>query len=113
MRTAILIGVNTYEELEDLRSPRADLKALEQVLQANGHFDRVLVLPDPTRNQAMEALEGVLGECRPEDLLCVSFSGHGVKDSRGRLHLAFRDTRLKRLLSTAISAEVLQLMLQD
>ena len=113
MRTAILIGVNTYEELEDLRSPRADLKALEQVLQANGHFDRVLVLPDPTRNQAMEALEGVLGECRPEDLLFVSFSGHGVKDSRGRLHLAFRDTRLKRLLSTAISAEVLKLMLQD
>ena len=113
MRTAILIGVNTYDELEELRSPRADLKALEQVLEANGHFDRVLVLADSTRTETMEALEAALGEGRPEDLLFVSFSGHGVKDKRGRLHLAFRDTRRKRLETTAISAEVLKRMLED
>ncbi|MFE3457014.1 AAA domain-containing protein [Nocardiopsis aegyptia] len=113
MRTAILIGVNTYEDLEDLRSPRADLRALEQVLEANGHFDRVLVLPDPTRTDAMEALEAALSDGRPGDLLFVSFSGHGVKDKRGRLHLAFRDTRRRRLETTAISAEVLKRMLED
>lgn len=113
MRTAILLGVNTYDALEDLRSPRADLRALEQVLQANGHFDRVLVLDDPTRNEAMEALEATLGEGDPKDLLFVSFSGHGVKDTRGRLHLAFRDTRHKRFETTAISAEVLKRMIAD
>ena len=113
MRTAILIGVNTYEELEDLRSPRADLRALEQVLQANGHFDRILVLDDPTRTEAMEALEATLSEGDPKDLLFLSFSGHGVKDTRGRLHLAFRNTRRKRFETTAISAEVLKRMLED
>lgn len=113
MRTAILLGINTYDDLEELRSPRADLQALEQVLQANGHFDRVLKLDGPTRTEAMEALEAALGEGRPEDLLFVSFSGHGVRDKRGRLHLAFRDTRRKRLETTAISAEVLKRMLED
>jgi hypothetical protein len=112
-RTAILIGVNAYDELDGLRSPRADIQALEQVLKANGHFQRVLVLPDPTRTEAMEALEAALSEGRPGDLLFVSFSGHGVKDKRGRLHLAFRDTRRRRLETTAISAEVLKRMLED
>lgn len=113
MRTAILIGVNKYDELEDLRSPHADVRELERVLRANGHFDRFEVLIDPTRAHAMDVLEGALGERDADDLVFVSFSGHGVKDSRGRLHLALGGTRLKRLEATGISAEVLKRMLED
>ncbi|MFE1099040.1 AAA domain-containing protein [Nocardiopsis alba] len=112
-RTAILIGVNRYDDLAGLDSPHEDVRAIERVLKANGHYDRVQSLLDPTRNEAMEALETALSEGRPDDLLLVSFSGHGVKDKRGRLHLALRDTRRKRLETTALSAEVLKRLLED
>ncbi|CAL9387083.1 ATP-dependent RecD-like DNA helicase [Nocardiopsis dassonvillei] len=112
-RTAILIGVNGYEELDDLRSPHADVLALERVLKANGHYDRVQTLLDPVRNEAMEALEAALADAGPRDLLLISFSGHGLKDKRGRLHLALRDTRRRRLETTAISSEVLKRLLED
>ncbi|MEU0487716.1 AAA domain-containing protein [Nocardiopsis sp. NPDC006139] len=112
-RTAILIGVNCYEELDDLRSPHADVLSLERVLRANGHYDRIQTLLDPVRNEAMEVLEAALAEAGPRDLLLISFSGHGLKDKRGRLHLALRDTRRKRLETTAISSEVLKRLLED
>ncbi|PWV54853.1 AAA domain-containing protein [Nocardiopsis sp. L17-MgMaSL7] len=112
-RTAILIGVNRYDDLAPLDSPHEDVRAIERVLKSNGHYDRVQPLLDPTRNEAMEALETALSEGKPDDLLLVSFSGHGVKDKRGRLHLALRDTRRKRLETTALSAEVLKRLLED
>jgi len=112
-RTAILLGVNRYDDLDDLRSPYEDVRALERVLKHNGHYTRVEALLDPTRHEAMEVLEAALSEGRPKDLLLVSFSGHGVKDKRGRLHLALRDTRRKRVETTALSAEVLKRLLED
>ncbi|WAE75596.1 AAA domain-containing protein [Streptomonospora nanhaiensis] len=112
-RTAILLGVNRYEDLDDLRSPYEDVRALERVLKHNGHYTRVEALLDPTRDEAMEVLEAALSEGKPDDLLLISFSGHGVKDKRGRLHLALRDTRRKRLETTALSAEVLKRLLED
>ncbi|MFE0265465.1 AAA domain-containing protein [Nocardiopsis alba] len=111
-RTAILIGVNRYADLEDLRSPRVDVRELERVLRDNGHYHRIETLVDPGREQAMEVLEGVLENAKPKDLVLVSFSGHGVKDTRGRLYLAFSDTRRKRLETTALSAETLKRMLE-
>jgi hypothetical protein len=39
-----------------------------------------------------------------DDLLLVHYSGHGVKDARGRLYLAARDTELHRLAATAVPA---------
>ncbi|MEV6819805.1 AAA domain-containing protein [Nocardiopsis dassonvillei] len=113
MRTAILLGVNRYDDLENLHSPHADVAALQRVLKDNGHYDRVETLLDPTRNGAMEVLEEALSTGRPDDLLLVSFSGHGVKDKRGRLHLAVKDTRRTRLETTALSAEVLKRLLED
>jgi len=39
-----------------------------------------------------------------DDVLLLRFSGHGVKDARGRLFLTARDTRLARLGATGIAA---------
>ncbi|WP_017595605.1 caspase, EACC1-associated type [Nocardiopsis potens] len=114
-RTAILLGVTSYRDgaLADLRSPRADVDRLEAVLKANGHFDRVRSLYDPGKREALEAIEEPLVEGRPGDLVLVSFSGHGLTNRRGRLHLAFGDTRPDRLESTAVSAETLQRLFKD
>ncbi|MBX9387558.1 AAA domain-containing protein [Streptomonospora nanhaiensis] len=114
-RTALLLGVNRYLDasLSDLRSPRADVDAVEAALKANGHFDRVRALHDPTRDQAVEAVEEILADGRPDDVAFIAFSGHGIKNRRGRLHLAFHDTRRQRLETTALSADTLKRMLAD
>ena len=40
----------------------------------------------------------------PDDLLLLHFSCHGLKDTRGRLHLAAKDTSLSVLGATAVPA---------
>ena len=41
---------------------------------------------------------------RPDDLLVLHFSGHGVKDDSGELYFATTDTQHRRLGSTTLSA---------
>ncbi|MFI6575813.1 AAA domain-containing protein [Nocardiopsis sp. NPDC050513] len=115
-RTAVLIGVGVHDggDFPDLASPRADLDVIGAAIRRNCQFDQVRVLPDPTRAQALEAIEAPLVEGHPDDLVLVSFSGHGfMPDRTGRLHLALRDTRRGRPAATAISAEQLQGLLSD
>ncbi|TQN32587.1 AAA domain-containing protein [Haloactinospora alba] len=113
-RTAVLIGTNTYDDpaYANLRSPTADVDAIDTALRDNGHFDERKVLIDPTYAEASSILEEVLNGM-PDDLVFISISGHGVKNKRGRLHLALRDTSKKLLASTGLSAEKLQRMLED
>lgn len=113
-RTAVLIGTNTYDDsaYSNLRSPTADVDAISTALRDNGHFDERKVLSNPTYAEASSTLEEVL-DGMPDDLVFISISGHGVKNNRGRLHLAFRDTSNKLLASTGLSAEKLQRMLED
>jgi uncharacterized caspase-like protein len=51
------------------------------------------------------ALEDFFADRRPDELLLVHFSCHGVKDESGRLFFAAADTQKKRLNATAIAAE--------
>jgi hypothetical protein len=115
-RTAVLIGVQHYQstDLTDLRSPRADIEALAEAIRRNCRFDQVRVLPNPTRAQALAAIEEPLSEGRRDDLVLVSFSGHGFLEKRtGRLNLALTDTRQDRPKTTAISAVDLHNLLKD
>jgi hypothetical protein len=47
-------------------------------------------------------------ERRRDDLLLFYFSGHGVKDDQGQLHLAFPDTEIDLLRATALPATELR-----
>jgi hypothetical protein len=114
-RTAVLIGVNGYDHsaFTDLTSPFADVEAIRRSLEHNGSFDRILPLRNPTRTETMEVLDEVFSDGKPDDLVFVTFSGHGTKDRKGNLHLAVRDSHPKRLMSSAISAADLQRLLRD
>ncbi|MFC4562829.1 AAA domain-containing protein [Nocardiopsis mangrovi] len=114
-RTAILIGVDRYDDpaFPDLKSPSADVKAIKKSLEQNGHFRVKSLPPDPTYTDAIEALDEVFTDSTPNDLVFVSFSGHGMTDKHGNLHLLLRDSRPNRLMSTAISAQKLQGLLRD
>src|SRR5215216_3090559 len=108
MKYALIIGNNRYtdQKLAQLKTPAADSQALARVLkdQSIGSFDEVLPLVNKTEFQVSRAISTFLANKKPEDLVLVYFSGHGILDDRGRLFLALKDTQTSLLKSTAIPA---------
>jgi len=108
MKYALIIGNNQYYDpkLAQLKTPAADAQALAEVLkdQRIGSFDEVIPLVNKTEFQVSRAISTFLTNKKPEDLILVYFSGHGVLDDRGRLFLALKDTQTSLLKATAISS---------
>ncbi|HEX5942407.1 MAG TPA: caspase family protein, partial [Anaerolineales bacterium] len=106
MKYALIIGNDRYtdQKLAKLKTPAADSQALARVLkdQNIGSFDEVIPLINKTEVQVSRAISALLSNKKPEDLVLVYFSGHGVLDDRGRLFLALKDTQTSLLKSTAI-----------
>jgi Caspase domain len=95
-KLALLIGVSEYQEgLNPLPSAVKDIEAVQHVLQNPeiGGFDEVTVFPNPEPMAMQEAVENLFSGRKKDDLVLFFFSGHGVKDDRGRLYFATRETR--------------------
>lgn len=110
-RLALVIanGEYDYDGLERLASTTADAAALVEVLgdPAIAGFE-VDVLRDAAAHEVLGAIEDRLSDARPDDLVVLHFSGHGLKDEAGGLFLAARNTRPDRLGSTAVAADFVQ-----
>ena len=106
-KAALIIAVDRYSEkrFSELRAPAQDARELARVLgdATIGGFD-VQVVTNPDSHAAIRNIEDFLVERKPDDLLLLYFSCHGVKDAGGRLHLAMADTVFGRFASTAISS---------
>lgn len=106
-RHALLIATSAYRDpkLQRLRAPAADVERLAYVLrdQAIGDFD-VEVVHDTDEPALRRRLARFFADRRPDDLLLLHFSCHGVKDDGGELHLATTDTEMELLDATSISA---------
>lgn len=101
-RNALIVGINKYRHLSNLKSPSEDAEAIAQVLEKYGDF-RVKRLPavkDEDRNKvrvgqttkvALEELIKELGQLfNPEgrsvpDTALLFFSGHGLRRTWGGL----------------------------
>jgi formylglycine-generating enzyme required for sulfatase activity len=95
-KIALLVGVSEYQEgLNPLPSAVKDIEAIQRVLQNPeiGGFDEVRVLSNPEPMAMQEAVEDLFSSRSKDDLVLLFFSGHGVKDDRGRLYFATRETR--------------------
>ncbi len=107
-KLALIIGNSEYEDssLARLATPDADVRTLAEVLRAPeiGGFDEVLTLVNQPFSDVHPAIADFFAEKRPDDLLLLYFSGHGVLDDQGRLYLAVKNTRRNRVSGTAISA---------
>ncbi|HJR81984.1 MAG TPA: caspase family protein [Anaerolineales bacterium] len=108
MKYALIIGNNKYDDakLAQLKTPAADSQALAKVLDDKtiGSFDEVTPLINQTETLARRIISAFLANKKPDDLVLLYFSGHGVLDERGRLYLALRDTQLDLLKATSIPA---------
>jgi uncharacterized protein YjbI with pentapeptide repeats len=113
VRTALVVGINSYSHFRDLKAPAQDAEAIAQRLQQDGEF-QVIRLPEaltqtddqlsPTvgttlavsQTQLETALEQLFRPTSQQypDTALFYFSGHGLPDSKGydKGYLATSDT---------------------
>jgi uncharacterized caspase-like protein len=108
-RFALIIGNSQYQDvrLAQLVTPQEDVNDLASVFRAPdiGGFDDVRTLVDESDATTRLTIEDFFADKKPDDLLVIYFSGHGVRDEQGRLYLAVNNTRANRLRATAVSSE--------
>jgi len=106
-RKALVVATYRYADggLSRLTAPEHDAEAFAAVLEDPeiAGFDVTMLLNQP-HHVVGEAIADFYGDCRRDDLTLLYFSGHGLKDDEGRLHLAMTNTRREALMFTAISA---------
>lgn len=114
-KIALVIGVSDYEPgLTPLPGSARDVEAMRRVLQQPdvGGFNEVKMLLNPTVQEMQEAIETLFSGRKKDDLVVLFFSGHGVKDDNGKLHLATRITRKtpqgELIRATAVPASFVQ-----
>ena len=110
-RKALIVANDEYEHegLRHLLAPAADAEALAGVLGDSqiGDFEVRVVHNEPAHE--IEAhIEDLFADSRPDDVLLLHFSCHGLKSESGDLFFAARNTRPNRLGSTAVSADFVQ-----
>jgi hypothetical protein len=110
-RKALIVASDEYEHegLRRLLSPAADADALAGVLgdPRIGGFDVQVVRNEPA-HIIQARIEDLFSDRRPDDLLLLHFSCHGLKSESGELFFAAANTRPGRLGSTAVPAEFVQ-----
>ncbi len=106
---ALIIGNTEYGDpgLAQLTAPGKDAEDFARVLKDKSicKFDEVNVLFNQTESAIREAIDSLYYLKRPDDLLVLYFSGHGVRDEYGSLYLAVKNTNRSRLRSTAIKSD--------
>ena len=106
-RKALLVATYDYRDtgLRRLAAPEHDAESFAAVLEDPdvAGFDVTMLVNEP-HHVVGEAIADFYAGCRRDDLALLYFSGHGLKDDEGRLHLAMSNTRREALLFTAISA---------
>jgi hypothetical protein len=106
-RSALIIANSVYQDaaLSELRAPAADAKALDAVLSDPGIGDfEVQTLLNGTAAAVQQRVDEFFDDRDRDDLLLLHFSCHGIKDPAGALYFAAADTSLKRLMTSAVSA---------
>jgi hypothetical protein len=109
---ALIIGNTEYSDagLAQLTAPSMDAKDLARVLHDPSlcGFDEVRLSLNQLSSTVIEAIDEFFDTRKPDDLLVLYFSGHGIRDEFGSLHLAFKNTIRTRLRSTAIKADYIR-----
>lgn len=109
---ALIIGNTEYADpgLARLVAPSKDAEDFARVLQDRNLccFDNVKVLLNQASSFVLEAIDEFFDQKKPDDMLVLYFSGHGVRDEYGALYLAFNNTIRSRLRSTAIKDDYIR-----
>ncbi|MGH3829027.1 MAG: caspase, EACC1-associated type [Pseudonocardiaceae bacterium] len=106
-RVALLIGCANYADpaFHHLPAPVQDIDAFQPVLAdpTIGDFTVSTLLNEPSEAVSRQ-IEDFFADRKPDDLLLLYFSCHGILDPRGRLYFVSANTKKGRLDATGISA---------
>jgi len=112
MRSALIIANTEYTDpgLAQLTAPGKDAEDFARVLQAKEicAFDEVNILLNQPEYIVRGTIDEFFDQKKPDDLLILYFSGHGVRDELGSLYLAVKNTIRTRLRSTAIKSDYIR-----
>ncbi len=101
----MIVATYAYDDpgLTRLRAPGRDADALAEVLADPdiGGFEVETVVNQPW-HQVSLAVARFFQKRKPDDLLLLHFSCHGVKDDSGELYFAAKDTQLDLLEASAV-----------
>ena len=119
-RALLVANSKFYEDpthLPELNAPIYDMTRLKKALThpTIGVFDpgQVKLLPNARCADALLSIESFFLDCEPDDTLLLYYSGHGKLDINNNFFLCAADTRLDRLLSTAIRDEQVNAMMRS
>jgi hypothetical protein len=109
---ALVIGNTEYIDpgLAQLTAPGKDTEDLARILKDTElcAFDDVRILLNQVSFSVIESIDEFFDQKKPDDMLVLYFSGHGVRDQMGSLYLAVSNTIRSRLRSTAIRTEYIR-----
>ncbi|MDX2257858.1 MAG: caspase family protein [Hyphomicrobiaceae bacterium] len=82
---ALVIGIDRYRHVKPLRGAVADAVDLAATLKRTGVEDVTILLDEQAGRQAiLDGLAGLATRSGPDDLVVVSFAGHGTQDTARR-----------------------------
>ncbi|HTN89898.1 MAG TPA: caspase family protein [Sorangium sp.] len=106
-RIALIVANGIYADarLPSLQAPALDASKLADALQNQDIGDfQVQLCVDGNQAEVRKAVGRLFHRRHPEDLLILYYSGHGLKDDWGHLHLATRDTEKDLFVATSVDA---------
>src|SRR5687767_3690512 len=114
---ALIIGNTQYIDpgFAQLTAPGKDAEDFARVLKEQNicAFDNVRVLLNESETIVSESIEDFFSLKKPDDLLLLYFSGHGIRDEIGSLYLAVKNTNHNRLRSTAIKSDFIREVMDE
>src|SRR5258706_3010792 len=109
---ALIIGTTEYTDpnLPPLTALGKYAEDLARILKDQDicAFDEVNILLNQSSSSVIEAIDEFFDEKKPDDMLVLYFSGHGIRDDLGSLYLAFKNTIRSRLRATAIKSDYIR-----
>jgi len=85
---ALIVGVQEYDQLDDLASPANDVREVGRVLEEKYGFS-VITLANPDQLQLMRAVNQLSETLREDDNLLIYFAGHGSRLQSGALETGY------------------------